>query len=184
MTVRSSVVFALAVLVAVGCDKEKTRKAQESIQAATSRLSQEYEQAQVAAQARQIFSAVESRDLGALKKLCLDQGNGEDGQIMSCYYNAFAIENNEGVDAARAFLVEEMAREDIGPARGKAVKALSKYFEAKGSLRTREVAGIILVIALESKYPHAGGMVGTVIAEQLGLLDRSAATQPTTAASG
>ena len=66
-----------------------------------------------------------------------------------------------------------MARKDLSPAQGRSIKALNEYFEAKGSLRTREVAGIILIVALEVKYPHRGGLVGEIIAKRLGLLDAS-----------
>ena len=62
-----------------------------------------------------------------------------------------------------------------------AVRYPREYFDVKGSRRTKEVAGIILIIALKTKYPHGGGAIGKLIAEKLGLMPPpQSTTQPTT----
>jgi hypothetical protein len=161
-------IFWLAGLALLGCDKEKAQKA---LKDATSKLSKEYEESKVLAHAQRFIGAVESRDMATLKRLCSDRDCADYEAIMTCYYNAFAIENEQGVDAARGYLADEMAKGGKTPAKDKAVAALNEYFKAKGTLRTKEVAGLVLIIALEAKYPHKGGVIGRVIAEKLGLMD-------------
>jgi len=165
-------------LASPGCSKEEAKKAAKE---AASRVAKEYEEAKVVEFAGQFVRAVESRDLASLKRLCADDANADYGAILGCYYNAFAIEDGQGADAARAYLAGEMAKTGSSPAREKAVSALNEYFRAKGSLRTREVAGLVLVLALEAKYPGKGGKIGQLIAEKLGLVNPSkSATQPAT----
>lgn len=176
---RILLIVLLTAISLIGCDKDKVRKAQTVAQGATSRLSQEYDDLKVLSHAQQFVSAVESRDAGSLRRLC-DQGDGDYKAILNCYYSAFVIENDQGVDATRKYLVAEMAKDNNSPAKSKAVGALNEYFVAKGSLRTKEVAAAVLIIALECKYPHQGGKLGKVIADKLGLMDLpKSTTQPT-----
>ena len=157
-----------------GCNKEK---AQQAARQAASRASQEFEESKLLARAAELLRAVDARDLKGLKRLCGDPDCADYEAIMTCYYNAFVIENDQGVEAARGFLAGEMAKAGAAPVRDKAVKLLNGYFQAKGSLCTREVAGLILIAALEAKYPHRGGRVGKLLAEKLGL---TAPTRPAT----
>ena len=180
---RTLLTITLAVLALAGCDREKVRDAktaaEEAAKAAAAKLSQEYEESKVVAHAQGFISAVEARDLEGLKRLCADVGGGDYEAILTCYYDAFVIEDEQGVDAARKYLAEEMAREDRTDAEAQAVGVLNGYFTAKGSLRTREVAGLILIVALEAKYPHAGGKIGLLLGEHLGLMPPPApTTQP------
>lgn len=181
MAIRATLVCWVAALVLAGCDKDDADKAQRAMKAAASKLSQEYEESKVVAHAQQVLGAVESRDLVALKRLCLDAGGGDYQAIMGCYYNAFAIEDRQGVEAARKHLAEEMAKKDTPPAKAKALAALQGYFQRKDSMRTRELAGQILILALEAKYRRPGGMVGRVLVEKLGLVaPPGTMTQPAT----
>ena len=158
-------------------------KARHGLQSARSRLSAEYENAQVVAQARDFLRAVEGRDMEALKKICTAGGEtaGDYAAILNDYYHAFAVENDQGPAAARARLAEDIAKPGLTPARLTALRGLDKYMEAKGSVRTREAAAWILIIALECKYPGYGGRAGELAAEQLGVIDPSTETDtPTT----
>lgn len=179
---KTLLVLTLGALTLVGCEKEKEKAkaaAQDALGGATSRLALEYDELKILDQARKLGAAVELRDMDSLKRLCFNQGDGDYGDILNCYYNAFAIENSQGVAAARQYLADEIARTDNSAARGGAAKALNEYFVAKCSLRTKELAGIILVLALEAKYGHHGAKVGQLIAEKSGLLDApKATTQP------
>ncbi len=177
-------VISVAALTLVGCYKDKVEKARKTAEEAASQISREYEESMVLADARELMAAVELRDLGDLKRLCVDQVAGEYKVIMSCYYNAFVIENDQGVEPARKYLADEMKAEGISPSKAKALGVLNVYFAEKGTLCTKEVAALVLIIGLEAKFPHRGGVFGGIIAEALGLttLPRSA-TQPTTRAS-
>ena len=172
---KRAVVLSLALLAILGCEKDEARKA---VEKAASKVSQEYEESKVLAHAAQFIRAAESRDLENLERLCADSESADYQAIMSCYYNAFAIEDGQGVDAARRYLAEEMARDDDSPAKRKGVEVLNEYFEAKGSLCTREAAGLILTFALEVKYPHGGAVLGSLIAEKLGLIALPRSTSP------
>lgn len=176
---RTLLILSLAAFGLVGCDKDKVERTKKTAKEAAAKLSQEYEESKVLAQARQLLAAVESRDLASLKQLCVDQADGDYKDIMSCYYNAFVIENDQGVDPARKYLADEMKRDGNSPAKVKALEILNEYFSEKGSLRTREVAGLVLIIAVDAKFPHGGGLLGGLIAEKLGLINLPrSATQP------
>lgn len=182
-TMRELLVLSLAVLALVGCDKGEVAKARKTAKEAAAKLSQEYEESKVLAQARELLAAVDSCDLDGLKQLCVDQVDGDYKVIMSCYYNAFVIENDQGVEPARKYLADEMKAEGVSPVKAKALGALNTYFTEKGSLRTREVAGLVLIIALEAKFPHRGAALGGIVAEKLGLLSLPrSATQPASSA--
>ena len=164
----------------VGCDDERVGKVQDAVKDRVSALSAKYEESKVLLHVDQFTEAVEKRDMQRLKRLCSECGNPEYKAIMACYYNAFVVEDGQGVEAARKYLADETAREDNPPAKDKALKALSRYFEAKGSLRTKEVAALILILGLESQYPHRGAVIGGLVAEKLGLIDPSSKpSQPT-----
>ncbi len=167
--------FFLVILIG-GCDKAKekakakiTEAASQAVAAGAARLAQEYEEAKVVEYARQFVAAVDAKDLDKLKGFCTDPANADYNGIMGCYYNAFAIENSQGVGPARKYLADETAKPDNPPARAKALAALNAYFDAKGSAHTKECAALILIIGLEAKYPHYGGKIGKLIGEKLGL---------------
>ena len=189
-----SLCFPLTWLLLVGCDRGDSNtsgsttapatqaatsapaawdRARQAVQSAGSRLTAEYEESHVLAHAQGFFRAVDDRDLESLRRLCAvgDETAGEYGAILGDYYHAFAIENGEGPDAARARLAEGLATPGLSPARAKALKGLDAYLEAKGSLRTREAAGLILVLAFECKYPGYGGRIASVMAKRVGLVD-------------
>jgi hypothetical protein len=48
---------------------------------------------------------------------------------------------------------------DEGDAERAAITGLRKYFEAKGTLTTKDAAVLILVVALEAKFPHGRGTI-------------------------
>jgi hypothetical protein len=133
------------------------------------RIGDDPEALQIVTVTEQFVRAVSGRDLIELKKLCTDSDSAEYTAVMGCYYEAFRQEDTEGPDAARAYLAAEQARDDCPPHRREALKVLDDYMGAKGSLRTRELAGLILIIGLECKYPHRGGMAGKMAADALGL---------------
>lgn len=162
----SALILALA-----GCDTESVDDAKSAVDSTVAALSREYQESAVATHAERLGAAVEARDLDALRRVCCDEGEGDYRAIMTCYYDAFVIESRDGTEAARAYLREERSREGNSPARAKAVGALGAYFEAKGSLRTREVAGLVLLIALEARYPGHGAKIGNVVTARLGLVD-------------
>ncbi|KKM14302.1 hypothetical protein LCGC14_1707500 [marine sediment metagenome] len=174
----------LALLAVLGCGDARVRKAKDAVKDGISKLSKEYEESKVLAHADRFIDAVKARDMDSLKRLCTQRGNADYKTVMGCYYNAFAIENDQGVDAARKYLADEMAKEDNSPAKSKCLKALNGYFQAKGSLRTKEVAALILIFGLEVQYPRRGGKIGGLIAEKLGLIDLSTSQpQPTSGSS-
>jgi len=83
------------------------------------------------------------------------------------------------VDAARKYVADELAKADDSSVRAKALKALNGYMDLKGSLSTKEVAALILILGLEQQYPHRGAVIGGIIADQLGLMPLEApASQP------
>jgi len=176
-----TLMFCLPVLLAAGgCGKDK---AEQAVRDGLAKLAAEYRESNVAAHAERLVKAAEARDLPALKRLCDDQASADYSAIMGCYYNAFVIEDGQGVEAARAYLAAEAAKGDNTPARARAIGALRGYFAAKGSLRTKEVAALILVVGLEAKYGHRGGMIGKLIADRVGLTGppKSGATMPASA---
>ncbi len=177
----------LSIFPLLGCDgeaaerkaREAAEKARQAATQASAKLSEQYEQAGAVAHARQFASAVEQRRLDDLQRLCQETGNAEYRAVMGGYYEVFAIEHKQGVAPARQHLADELARDDLPPLRRKSLEAMNGYFDAKGSLMTRELAGMILIMGLEHQYPHVGGRVGKLIAEKAGLLDDpTAATQP------
>ena len=99
----------------------------------------------------------EERNKERLEELCKEQGNKEYTEVMDCYYNVFVIENDQGAAAARKYLADQSAVSANGPGKATALKILTEYFDAKGTLLTREVAGLILIAGLEAQYPHVGG---------------------------
>ncbi len=128
-----------------GCNRGDARKAVEEVKP---KAAQSREEAAVLAHAKELVGAAEARDLSALKPLC---GN-----------------ESEGIDATRAYLAEEAARSDEKPTRAKAAGILGEYFERKGARRAREVAGLILIVALEIRCSRRSGRIGAKIAEELG----------------
>jgi hypothetical protein len=182
---RTMTLLMIAAVCIAGCDKQsrdKTRQAAKKLQESAGELRDATTQAaaevkdrldetQIAAQAKDLVKAVEARDLESLKRICLNQDAGEYREVMGCYYNAFVVEEKQGPDAAKKYLADASTKADCPPIRAKAIGALSEYFNAKGSLRTKEVAAMILIFALETKYPHRGGVVGAIIAHALGLKD-------------
>ncbi|MCY2928407.1 MAG: hypothetical protein NTV86_02725 [Planctomycetota bacterium] len=159
--------------------KGLTEQLAETVREGAAGVSRQVADAQVLAEAERFLAAVSGRDLGQLKQFCTVDGEGEYGAILASYYQAFVLEDSRGPAAARDHLAAELARKDNSPLKDQALRGLNEYFAAKGSVTTREAAGIILVVALEAKYSHVGGRVGKSLAQQLGLLPpKTAATAP------
>jgi hypothetical protein len=178
ITIAACVITPLMMLGSIGCDRKEandfaqvTKKAHEAVSNAATQTSEQFDKAQALAFSRQFIDAVQARDMESLKKLCTIEGSGEYREIMTCYYDAFAIENSQGANATRRYLADEIAKPDNSPARFKALKALSSYFEAKGSLGTKDVAALVVIFSLESRFPHRGGVLGQAIAVELHLID-------------
>lgn len=179
MRILGIVLLALAL---VGCDKDraaqKVKEASQAAKEAATRAARELEDATIVRQATELAKAVDTRDLAALKRVVDDLQCAEYGDIMGCYYNAFALEEKEGPDAARKYLQDELKKADASSLRGKALATLNDGFAAKGSLRTKEVAGLVFIVAMEVKYPHRGGSLAVLILGPLGMVPPNQATQP------
>ena len=153
-----------------GCDKDRV---QDAVEERIAKLSSKYDESKVHEHVEQFIEAVEERNKERLEELCKEQGNKEYTEVMDCYYTAFVIENDQGAAAARKYLAEQSADEDNGPGKATALKILTEYFDAKGTLLTREVAGLILIAGLKAQYPHVGGPIGKAVATKLKLIDES-----------
>lgn len=166
----SLLLLSLLCVLGAGCDSDPVDKAAQAAKDAAKEATQAIDEARVAQFASDLVAAVELRDLTNLGRLCTQSGTGDYQEVMTCYYSAFAIENEQGVEAARLYLANESAAEANTPSRQAGLELLTKYFDAKGTLCTKELAGLVLILALEYKYPHGGGKVGTLVARKLGLL--------------
>jgi len=84
--------------------------AKQTVRAAGSHVAQEVQEAEVLAHARKFLRAAEERDLESLKRLTTTADAGDYGAILDCYYDAFAIENDQGPEAARRYLADEKTK--------------------------------------------------------------------------
>lgn len=114
---------------------------------------------QIKAEIDRLLGAVDQKDLQRLKNACdaVDVQLGT--RVLAKYYKAFSLEVEEGPQSVIAYLNAEIDNLPDGDAERTALVGLRKYFEAKGTLTTRDAAVLILLVALEIKFPHGRGTV-------------------------
>ena len=78
-------------------------------------------------------------------------------RVLVKYYKAFSLEIKEGPPSVIEYLNTEINNLADGDSERKALMGLRRYFEAKGTLTTRDAAVLILLVALETKFPHGRG---------------------------
>jgi hypothetical protein len=106
-----------------------------------------------------VISAVDQKDLQKLKDACdvVDVQLGT--RVLVKYYTAFSLEIKDGPPSVISYLQNEISSLADGDAEKKALTGLLKYFEAKGTLTTRDAAVLMLLVALETKFPHGRGTI-------------------------
>jgi hypothetical protein len=170
-------VFAAAIF--AGCEKQR-EQAESAVRSATQAASQAASQAAAAAQRRpdqeqmallfgQLWKAIQERQMEKLRQLSADPNCRDYTEIMSCYCDVLAIEEQQGNDAARARIAEELARGDSPPARRKAVMLLDRYFQQKGDLRSKQVVAMVLIMAMKAKYGSVGEVAAGLAIQEMGI---------------
>ena len=90
----------VSLLCLIGCE-EKREKAKKAVDDGLKKLSQELDKTKDLARVDEVVKAVQDRNMPALKRLCESDDSAGYREVMTCYYEAFAIENDQGTDAAR-----------------------------------------------------------------------------------
>lgn len=106
-----------------------------------------------------LIAAVDQKDVRKLKNACEAVDFRLGTRVLVKYYRAFALEIEEGQPSVIEYLdaeIENLADEDVERS---ALVGLREYFEAKGTLTTKDAAIIILAVALEAKFPHGRGTI-------------------------
>ncbi len=73
---------------------------------------------------------------------------------MAAYYRAFAIEAQSGPAATKQYLAERLADPELSDQEKRPLEALNAFFQAKGTISTKDAALIVAGIALEIKFRH------------------------------
>lgn len=153
----------LLVLACLSCRAEPDKILDEAKQ----RAGEVREKALVAAQDSQkirseierLLAAADRKDLARLKEACeaIDLSLGT--RVLAQYYGAFAMEVNEGPAAVIDHLHGEIEKRPEGDRERSALVGLRKYFEAKGTTTTKDALILVLLVALEAKFPHGRGTI-------------------------
>lgn len=112
---------------------------------------------QIKAEIDRLIGAAEQKDLERLKSACdaVDLRLGT--RVLVKYYKAFSLEIEEGPASVIGYLNAEIDGLADADVERTALTGLRQYFEAKGTLTTKDAAVIILLVALEAKFPHGRG---------------------------
>ena len=116
-----------------------------------------------------LIAAVDQKDIQKLKDACEEIDLQLGTRVVAKYYRAFALEVEKGPPSVLEYLDDEIGNLPDGNVERSALLGLRKYFEAKGTLTTRDAAILVLAVALEAKFPHGRGAV--FVAPFLPLLD-------------
>jgi hypothetical protein len=116
-----------------------------------------------------LIAAVDQEDIQKLKNACEAVDLQLGTRVAAKYYRAFALEIETGPPSALEYLNDEIENLPTGSVEGSALTGLRRYFDAKGTLTTRDAAILVLAVALEAKFPHGRGAV--FLAPFLPLLD-------------
>jgi hypothetical protein len=108
-----------------------------------------------------LIPAIETKDLDGLKSACAELDVLLDTDVLAMYYRAFAVEVESGPAAAKRFLADKLSDSALSDRQKRPLEALKAYFDAKGTISTKDAALTVLAIVLEAKFPHgrAAGLV-------------------------
>jgi hypothetical protein len=101
-----------------------------------------------------LAAAIDEQDIERVKAVCSEWDAFLGADAMAAYYRAFAIEAQSGPAATREHLAEQLADPGLSEQNRRALEALDAFFEAKGTISTKDAALIVLGIALEIKFRH------------------------------
>lgn len=127
--------------------------------------------AQIGTKLERLIAAVDERDFEQLKDACqaIDLHLGT--RVLTKYHRAFALEIEEGPQSVIEYLTAEIEGCADSDAERSALVGLRRYFEAKGTTTTRDALVVVLLVALETKFPHGRGTI--VLAPFLELPDNT-----------
>jgi hypothetical protein len=113
----------------------------------------------IKAKVEALIPAIEEKDFEKLKTVCTELDVLLDTDVLGAYYRTFAIEVKSGPAAAKQYLAEKLSDSTLGDEKQRPLRALNAYFDAKGTVSTKDAALTILAILLEVKFPHGRGAV-------------------------
>lgn len=170
-------VFPVLALCCISCDHAPDALRIEAEEQASKIEDQVREQVQtigenadrIKSEIHRLIAAVDQKDIQKLKDACKEIDLQLGTRVVAKYYRAFALEVEKGPPNVLEYLDDEIGTLPDGNVERSALSGLRKYFEAKGTLTTRDAAILVLAVALEAKFPHGRGAV--FLAPFLPLLD-------------
>jgi hypothetical protein len=147
-----------------GDDGDARRRLQQATDAASEYTKKSLAEAEttiipVREQIEALIPAIEEKDLEQLKTACGELNELLDTGVLGLYYRAFAIEVQSGPAAAQEYLAETLSDPALRDNEKRPLQALKAYFDAKGSLSTKDAALLVVAIALEIKIGHGRGAI-------------------------
>jgi len=106
-----------------------------------------------------LIPAIEEKDLERLKTVCGELDEMLDTEVLGCYYHAFKIELQSGPASAQEYLAGKLSESTISEGKKRPLRALKAYFDAKGTISTKDAALMVVAIALEVKIGHGRGAI-------------------------
>jgi hypothetical protein len=106
-----------------------------------------------------LIPAIEEKDLERLKTVCGELDELLDTDVPSFYYRAFKIEFQSGPASAQAYLADKLSDSALSDGEKRPLRALKAYFDAKGTISTKDAALMVVAIALEVKIGHGRGAI-------------------------
>jgi hypothetical protein len=120
-----------------------------------------------------LIPAIETKDLDRLKSACTELDVLLDTDVLGVYYRVFALEVESGPAVAKLFLADKLSDSALSDRQKRPLQALKVYFDAKGTISTKDAALTVLAIVLEAKFPHgrAAGLVVVFMDDPGGISD-------------
>jgi hypothetical protein len=145
-------------------DGDARRRSQQATEAASEYTKKTLGEAEtsivaVREQVEALIPAIEEKDLERLKTVCGELNASLDTEVLGFYYRAFAIELQSGPASARQYLAEKLSDTALGENEKRPLRALKAYFDAKGTLSTKDAALLVVAIVLEVKIGHGRGAI-------------------------
>ena len=160
------VIIGLSFLVFPSCvdNREATRRLQQATHAASEHTKNAIGDADtsivaIREQVEDLIPAIEERDLERLKAACGELNALLETNALRCYYRAFAIELQSGPASAKEYIGEELSNPARSDDEKRLLRALKAYFDAKGTISTKDAALMVVAIALEIKIGHGRGAI-------------------------